>query len=68
MNELVMPNNYVELTNEEMMYLEGSGFFKKAWKWAKKAVSTGIKVVSTVKGIIGAVNTVSKFFGKQPAR
>lgn len=68
MNELVMPNSYVELTNEEMMYLEGSGFFKKAKKWVKKTIATGIKVVSTIKGVIGAINTVSSFFGKRAGR
>lgn len=63
MNELVMPNNYVELSNEEMMYLEGSGFFKKAWKRAKSIVNKVVKVISTVKSVIDTASSIAVAVG-----
>ncbi|MFA9413990.1 argininosuccinate lyase [Streptococcus sp. E29BA] len=55
--ELVLPNNYVVLEQEEMMYIDGGGFGKNWWN-SRGTLATGIDVAlaayslaSTISGI-----------------
>jgi hypothetical protein len=50
---LQMPENYVEMTDEEMMYLDGGrmNFFGKNWWNSRGTVATGINVALLATGL-----------------
>ncbi|MFA9413989.1 MULTISPECIES: argininosuccinate lyase [unclassified Streptococcus] len=51
--ELVLPNNYVALEQEEMMYTDGGGFGKHWWN-SRGAVGLAIDGIATLIPILGA--------------
>ena len=51
--ELVLPNNYVVLEEEEMMYLDGGGFGKNWWN-KRSAVGIAIDAIATLIPVLGA--------------
>ena len=60
-----------ELSNDELMLIQGGNIFGDAWNWAKGAVktvshalssNTGKKVISTVTGIAGVIGSIISLF------